>query len=400
MPGTIEQRGPNSWRITVSNGYLNGKKQIIRESRTFPADWTEERQRRECEKLAASLYAAKEKGEATSSTNPTVSEFADLWLSEYPKIKKSLSPVTLQGYKRLLDGRIKAELGKIRIKKLTPRDLTLFYTKLLEEAPQGHRSKRETLSTSSVLHYHRCLRSMLTYAVKQGFLPYNPAMRASIPENDSQKGKACTPEQVKQILLALESEPLKYQAQVSVALLGQLRRGEIAGLNWSDVDFDRGTITVNRTAVYVSKTEGVVLKTPKTNSSVRTVAMPKETMALLKRLKLDQAKQKLKLSETWQDSGAVFCQWNGLRVHPDTLSKWFGDFLERHDLPKVRLHDMRHTGASILANAIGRPMQEVSERLGHASVLTTLSFYSHNVNDDDAENAEALADLVRPSAIK
>lgn len=398
MPGRLEKRGENSWRLIVSAGYdpRTGKKNVIRETRKYPAAWSEERQRKAAEADLAKLYADKEKGEATASANPTIQEFGQLWLKEYPKMK-NLSPVTVEGYRRMLDGRINQELGKLRIKKLSPRHLTQFYQKLMEEAPQGHRSKQKTLTASSVLHYHRCLRSMLSYAVRQGFIPFNPAMRAEVPANDMQKGKAAKPEEAAAILRALDEEPLQYQAQITLALMGQLRRGEIAGLDWENVDFERSEIHIMQEAVYVNKDTGVMLKPPKTESGRRTVQLDGGTISLLKRLQRQQMEKRLKLSETWVNSGACFCQWNGERVHPDTLSKWFADFLKRHNLPSVRLHDLRHTGASILANAMNRPMVEVAERLGHASVTTTLAFYSHNVNDTGKENAEELAALIAKS---
>lgn len=401
MPGRIEKRGQNTYRLIVSAGYdpRTGKKLTIKETKHYPATWTEERQRKAAEADLAKLYAAKEEGKATSSTDPTVSEFAALWLKEIPKLK-NLSPVTVMGYRRLLEGRIERELGHIRLKKLTPRHLTQFYQKLMDEAPQGHKSQRETLSASSIRHYHRCLRSMLTYAVKQGFIPFNPAQRAEVPANDAKKGRAAKPHEAFAILEALAEEPLQYQAEVVLALMGQLRRGEIAGLDWANVDFEKSEIHIVQEAVYVGKETGVVLKPPKTESGKRTIQLNTETMNLLARLRREQLERRLQLSETWVDSGACFVQWNGERVHPDTLSAWFAKFIKRHNLPHFRLHDLRHTGASILANAMNRPMAEVAERLGHASVATTIGFYCHSVTEQGKENAEQMAALIAQSGTK
>ncbi len=165
-------------------------------------------------------------------------------------------------------------------------------------------------------------------------------------------------------------------------------------MNWSDIDFDRSSLTITRSAASLVG-GGVILKAPKTEAGQRTISMPQQVAALLRKLKAEQAQARLSLGDTWQDSGAVFVQWNGARQHPDTLSSWFQKFLKANDLPPIRFHDLRHTGASLLLNIMDMPMRVVSDRLGHSDPTVTMRFYSHSFEQKDREAADGLDVLLQ-----
>jgi len=245
------------------------------------------------------------------------------------------------------------------------------------------------------LHYHRVIRAILNTAVRWGVIPNNPALKASIPKNDAKKMKAYNPEQASQMIEMLTDEPLFFQAGVLLGLFCQMRKGEIVGLNWSAIDWERKTISIHQSAVYLAG-QGILIKETKTESGKRIIAVPTSVLDTLQTWKKEQTKQRLQLGPDWIEQDAVFTQWNGLRQHPCTMSKWFHDFLQKKNLPLIRFHDLRHTGASILMNIMGQPVQIVADRLGHSNASVTLAFYSHGYESKDRSAADELGELLAP----
>lgn len=119
-------------------------------------------------------------------------------------------------------------------------------------------------------------------------------------------------------------------------------------------------------------------------------------MDALRWWRAEQNQQRLKVGASWDSCGAIFTQWNGKRQHPDTLSKWFNRFLAKNELPHIRFHDLRHTGASLMLNIMGEPVQIVADRLGHSSAATTIAFYSHGYQQKDRSAADNLGALLTP----
>lgn len=393
MPGTIEKRGKNSWRVTVPDGYdESGKKRRIRETVKFADDVSETQQRKECEKVQALLYSKATNGLVVSGRQYSLREYSEMWLEDYPP-SANLSPVTVDGYRDLLEGRILPELGPVKLHQLSAQHITRFYNKLLKTPCQNHGAKGKTLSTSTVLHYHRLLRLMLNIAVKWGIIASNPVLKASPPKNDAKRMRVYDPAQAALLMEKLKSAPLKYQAGVALGLLCQMRVGEIGALDWTHVDFEKATLRIERSAACISG-QGVILKDTKTEAGRRTISIPQQVVLLLRQLKAEENCNRLKLGKTWVDSGAVFTQWNGARQHPDTMSSWFQKFLKRNDLPHIRFHDLRHSGASLLLNIMGMPTQIVTDRLGHSSPAITMAFYSHGYEQKDRAAADGLGELL------
>lgn len=394
MPGTIEKRGENSWRISVSVGSdVDGNRSRIRRTVTFEDGMTEAQQRKRCEEIKAEMHTDAKRGNLVSSRQYTLKEFAEEWMRDYATTA-GLSPVTVEGYRHLLEGRIYPMLGHVKLHQLKPQHVTRFYHSLLTEDGRGNRGRGKKLSASTVLHYHRLLRAMLNTATDWGNIPQNPVLKATVPKNDERPMKAYTPEQTTALLLALEDEPLHHRVGVLLAVLCQLRKGEIAGLDWPDIGFDKSLLHISRNAVYVSGM-GVILKEPKTRSGKRAITLPQYVQPLLRELMAEQRKARLQLGEAWIDSGAVFTQWNGERQHPDTLSKWFQKFLKRKGLPSIRLHDLRHTGISLMFFN-GEDAVTAAERAGHRRANVTLSTYAHAYQQKDRDATARLEALVVP----
>jgi integrase len=170
-----------------------------------------------------------------------------------------------------------------------------------------------------------------------------------------------------------------------------MRRGELAGLRWVDVDLDAGRASPRRPRVVVNYT--VEVSEPKTAKGRRSVALDAVTVAALREHRERQAKDRAVVGPGWQDSGLVFTRLDGAPLHPDLISDWFERLAREAGLPKIRLHDVRHSYASA-ALAAGIPAKIVSERLGHATVQITLDTYSHVLPGLDAQAAETVARLI------
>jgi integrase len=181
-----------------------------------------------------------------------------------------------------------------------------------------------------------------------------------------------------------------YAAWLLVATTG-MRRGELAGLRWVDVDLDGGRASPRRPRVVVNY--AVEVSEPKTAKGRRSVALDAVTVAALREHKERQTKDRAVVGPGWQDSGLVFTRLDGAPLHPDVISDWFERLAREAGLPKIRLHDVRHSYASA-ALAAGIPAKIVSERLGHATVQITLDTYSHVLPGLDAQAAETVARLI------
>ncbi len=370
LPHGIQRRGASSYRLMVSHGYFNGKQQRYYRTIDLPGSMTERAQIKEAERQRALFLAEIERGDVTLSHQMSVAQFAKDWMDLDVKMK-GLSAVTINDYQRTLDTRIIPYLGGEKLHKLSPLTISRFLNELLQlPSARGGR-----IATRSVLHVFGVLRTMLNMAVRWGFMAKNPALLVNPPRSDTKEAAIYDEEQCRTLLKALEGAPIQYRAAVALALFSQIRKGELAGLDWKQVDLSDGTISICQSAVYVAG-QGVIIKQPKTRAGVRKIVVPKYVVNLLKSLKRSQAEDRMRLGELWQQSGAVFLAWNGLRIHPDTVPNWFADFLKTNHLPKIRFHALRHTGASLLI-AEGEDVTTVSRRLGHADAHTTLKIYAH-----------------------
>ena len=232
---------------------------------------------------------------------------------------------------------------------------------------------------------------MLEQAAKEGLVPFNVASRATLPKAERKQVNYFQPEQVAAIREALELEPLKWKTLVHMLLITGARRGEILGLKWPEVDFDRNQIHICNNILYRSD-RGIYEDTPKTATSNRYVVLPAETMQLLRKYRAWQNEERLRLGEYYQYQGFLFTQENGNPMHPDSITSWLTKFSKRHGLPHINAHAFRHTMASMLYFN-GVDSVSISKRLGHAQVSTTADIYAHVIAEADQKNADILADI-------
>jgi integrase len=318
-------------------------------------------------------------------TKTTLGEWLDKWLCEYKKGK--LKAGTYENYETIINVHIKPVLGNIPLAKLQPHMLQAFYNEKLEN---GRADGKGGLSTRMVHYFHTIINQVLKQAVKEGLLPRNPAEVTSPPAIKNKQMRPLTEEELLKFFDAAKDDRL-YAAYVVAATTG-LRRGELLGLCWDCVDFEKGIITVKRQLLILKN--GLTLEeTTKTKSGKRTVVLPEDTIRELKAHRKRQVQEKLLLGEIYQDHNLVFCKSDGTPLDPREFTKHFQRLLKKAGLPEIRLHDLRHTYATLLLKK-GVPAKIVQELLGHSSITITLDLYSHVTLEMQKLAAESLNGLL------
>ena len=395
MAGSIEKRGKNSYRLTVSEGFdLNGKPMIHRK--------TVHGTKKDAEVELAKFVTEVQNGLVIDGKSLKFSEFTEIWKRDYGS--KELAPSTYKRYCRMLETRLLPYFGHFYINKIKPTDIMKFYD-LLEKDTQLVRKKgnngsktRKPLSGKTILEHHRLLRAMLHKAVYWQLVVSNPAERVQPPKARKPKRKSYDDEQTKILLENLEllsSEDTKYKVAIILTVFTGVRLGELMGLEWQDVDFKNGIISINRSSQYLSDM-GVFTKVPKTESSIREIAIPEFIISLLEEYNLWYEEQKSIYGELWTNSDRLFVQADGKPMHPSTISKWFVKYVGQIGLPVINFHGLRHTNASLLV-AQNIDIAVISARLGHAQISTTLDFYVHPLLSHNRKAGYALENLLLPT---
>lgn len=252
------------------------------------------------------------------------------------------------------------------------------------------------LDAATIRKHHAVLSSILSAAVKWQAIPFNPCERVQPPKLEAKQAVYLDEQQAAHLLDLLQAEPLPYRTMITLLLFSGLRRGELCGLEWSDIDFEQSLLTVRRSSLYLPG-KGVFADEPKNETSKRAVKLPTSVLHLLKEYRVWQNKQRFQLGDQWQAYNRLFTQWNGKPLHPSTVTSWFHDFIQKTDLPPVHIHSLRHTNAT-LQIAGGVPITTVADRLGHASTATTGRIYAHAIQSANAAAASVLEDMLHPAS--
>ena len=364
MKGHIKKRGKDSWTLIFDLGPDPKTGRRRQRWETIP-----DCGKREAQRVLNSRLTNVEEGNYVAPSDILVEEFLSRWLDAWAK--QHTSPRTFERYEEIVKKHLSPALGKVELVKLSPLEIQAYYS----QARQNGRRKGGGLSARTVLHHHRILRQALSRAVKWDLLTRNPTDKVEPPKAPRLEMCALNEKQSLALLALVEGNRI-LELPVTLAITTGLRRGEILGLKWSDINFDTAVMSICRT-LEESKAR-LEFKQPKTERSRRTVALPTIAVQALRKHRAEQARLRLRLGARYNADDLVCCRIDGRPIHPQTVTQEFIDVIcdSESKLPRVRFHDLRHTHATILLSRGVHP-KIVSERLGHSTVGITLDTYSH-----------------------
>ena len=315
----------------------------------------------------------------TKAGKYTVGEWMEVWFQDYAKIK--VRPSSHQTYQGYIHNHIRPNIGDIPLGKLTSLDLQKFYKKLLAQGRVDRveaKGQPKGLSAKTVRNIHQILSSALKLAQEHRLILTNPAEGCALPRVEHQEMKTLTTVQLASFFReARESGVFElYYLELATGL----RRGELLGLKWEDINLERGDLRVRR---QVSRINGEVVEAPlKTKNAYRTLPLAEDTVSVLK-------EQRRKVG----NSPWVFPSPNGGPISPDSVLHMLHRVLKRAGLPKVRFHDLRHTFAT-LALQNGVDVKTVSGMLGHFSAGFTLDTYAHITSAAQRQAAQTMGSVL------
>lgn len=383
----IRKRGKNSYLLVVEAGY-DAKGKRIRRYKTVRCKTL-----REAEKELAKFVVEVEAGTYIAPEKMRFADFVEEWHKKHGI--KHLSPKTLETYDLHLKNRILPAFGHMRLDEIKPIHIVSFLDEL-EKGSSRKDGKEGSLSPSTILYHYRILRDIFARAVEWKLIKSNPVEGVKRPKATNKKADVYDEQEVAQLFQLLQKEPLHARMLITLALTTGLRRGELLGLQWDDVDLENGVIHVNHTLTY-TKERGYELKRPKTESSIRTVSLPPSVVKELKAYKLVKMKERMMAGDLWEGGEYffVFSSWNGKPFYPTAPGTWWRRFIKRSGLRYIRFHDLRHTSATLLINQ-GVHAKIISERLGHSDIRITMNIYGHALRSADQEAAKKFDMILMP----
>lgn len=421
---SIRKRG-NSYQITVSNGRDIYDNQILERTTWKPdPNKTEKQNQKALELFALEFEDRVKNGKYLKGQKMTYKDYIDLWLLEYAQ--KQMQKTSIERCESSLNGIILPALGHLKLAEIQPLHITKLYTELTEKGYMRNGVRKE-YSTNTIKRIHQIINSSLNTAVYWQLIEQNPCTRVKPPKVEKKVDvQHFTLEQTQAFLEQLDKPytvahwgrtkkngeesnkhyetktfDLQYKVLFYLAIFGGFRRGELVALTWNDVDFENNTVTISKTSARTK--DGIITKTPKTFSSNRVVALPIETMQLLRKHKTEQQKYRLALGTYWKGAGHIFTQTDGKQMDISTPNKVFQKVIriynETHKdkLPEITLHGLRHTSATLLI-AQNIDIKTVSHRLGHSETSTTLDIYAHALQKLDVTAAKSLGELFQKKA--
>lgn len=331
------------------------------------------------QRLYAELLLEVKTKKVTNTSEMTFEEYTGYWLNSYAKT--NTKPRTFDNYLSMLENHLIPYLGKFKLTALTSVQIQNY-----------HSEKLKILSAQSVKHHHRLLSKMLNDAVGWEYITKNVMQGVKAPKPVKKEMTTLDEKQLNKLLEVAEKvAPLYFPAIYTAAHTG-MRKSEINGLRWKDVDFANEKIRIIQTVTY-SKGKYNFSLVPK-NGKVRTIKMTKGLTSLLKNLKEDLDTKRKKLGSSFNPIDLVFCNSKGNLIYPGELSRGLKNALKAANLPDIRFHDLRHSMATIMFGRNIHP-KLVSERLGHSKISITLDLYSHVIPSIEEKAVDVLNDIFK-----
>lgn len=364
--GTIWERADGEWMGQISLGQTQSGK---RRRATVRGKSKEE--------VLAALARLRTKfstGQLPESNQVTVGDYLDSWLKV--SARPSVSSSTYECYE-LCCKRVKSHIGNTRLQKLMPHDIACMLTQLHDADELSDRTRQLTLTVFS---------KAIQQAVTFGMLSTNPCSKVTRPKVSTKEYRTWSETEFGRFLILAATK--RMGAFWRMAILTGARSGELIGLQWQDVSLNSKTITIRRTMSRDREAQHKrIFKEPKTKKARRTITLPDAAVEILQSQRVQQMAAGLAATEY------VFCQSDGTPLRPCTPGNSFRHFLKTAGLPKIRLHDLRHSHATLLLS-LGEHPKVVQERLGHATIGVTMDVYSHVLPSMQASAAGKLNGLV------
>lgn len=388
----IEQRGDNSYRFTV---YLpkdaKGKYPKVRKSITIEEKMSPKQLKEYLDREYLKFKDEVLSGNYVQTERILFKDFAQQWEKDFAS---TLALTTFGNHQRKLELHINPIIGHMRMDQINQ-----FHLMGILRDMKRYDGKDEPVSYHSKQDVYRTLKSIFKYAVKWGVLPSNPmdGIEKPRPSDTDDVGKEMQvyeENEIETLMQMLQSEPELWRMMFTLALAAGLRKGELLGLEWKDVDFVNQQIYIHQSIVLTK--QGPHFKSTKTKKSKRYVTLPESVMEELKTYRKYWAKEKLKKGDKWieQDREWLFHSFDGTHLYPTSPSKRWHQFINGHNFKYIRLHDLRHTSASLLI-AQGVHAKLISERLGHSDISVTMNTYGHAFKSADRAAADKLDSFFR-----
>ena len=388
------KNGEISFRIKAFAGYDASGKQRVRSMTWKPDAGMTARQAEREVIIQAAQFEKKvslELDDGTCLRSVTFEELANEWIALMEKTEE-LKPSTIVMLKGCRS-RTYAAIGQNLVTDINYRQIQKFILSLSEDGVNMQNGKG--LSVKSQQHYINFISDVMRYAMKCGLITQNPCTGITTVKTPTKERRPYTLEEEVALLDRLtEKAPLKYQVIFRFLIYCGLRRGEVLGLEWKDIDFESGVCTIQRTSQYRGLGVGTYTSTPKTKSSCRSLKLPDELLTILKRYKFEQNNTIVQLGELWHPTDRLFTQWNGLVMHPTCPFNWLQRFCERENLPFRGLHSFRHAFATEMITSGQIDIKTVSAILGHSEVSTTLDIYTHEVQSASAKAMDFVTKVI------
>ncbi len=432
----IIKRGSN-YRITVTLGRDKNGKKIVKTTTYKPQATTPMKAKKEAEAFAQKFEEQVKNGNLLIDTTITFMEFSKIWEENWLPTK---TPTVRDNYKDVLRVRVMPYLGEMKLSKIKATHIDNII----------NAEKADKLAPKTIRMTFTVINSVMRYAYKKEYVKENPCLRCDdlppIKMKKIDELRYFTLEQAKcflnvaltktyykemsshkRTLMSSKKEytvgsykeahtiPLQWKTYFYIAICGACRRGEMCALTWKDINSETKTITINKSLANTK--EGQIIKEPKTEASNREIVLPEICFTLLEKLHKEQIEKALSMGTAWMghrniidkdgkktdcfDDNNVFIQYDGNPINLSTPTHKFGEIIEMYNktcdkeeekLPKIRLHDLRHTSLTLLLSE-NTDIETVARRAGHSKASVTLDIYGHYLPDKDKKASDSLSDM-------
>lgn len=358
------------WEARYTAGYDPGTGKQIQRS-------VSGKTQKEVSKKLKEATAALDAGTYIAPNKMTVGEWLDIWSKEY---LSNVKPRTAESYAIIVKNHLKPGLGAARLDTLNPHTVQTFYNGLSEST-----GSKKTLSAKTIKNIHGVLHKALQQAVKNKYITFNPAEACELPRVEKPEIKPLDDSQISSFLKAIKGHPYEYL--FTIDLFTGMRKGEILGLQWSNVNLTKGTILINTQLQKIVGAKGEYHLVTTKNGKGRQITIPPSIVSILRKVKKKQLENRLRYGECYDvDSNFVFTDELGRHLKPKPVYDAFKKIMTELDLPEARFHDLRHSYA-VASIKSGDDIKTVQDNLGHATAAFTLDVYGHVTDQMKKESA-------------